>query len=110
MSYTWTNGEVITADKLNNTGGSGFLLVTDTNGTLDKTWKEISDSINANVPVYVRFSATQQGMLIDGIFNAGVASGMDGDTMTYMVVLIDGMNSRYTTYTETGYPTSASGS
>lgn len=27
MSYTWTNGEVITADKLNNTGGGGYDLV-----------------------------------------------------------------------------------
>ena len=56
MSYTkhtWTNGETVTAAKMNNieagieeaASGGGVLVVTDTNGALDKTWQEIYDSL-----------------------------------------------------------------
>lgn len=48
MAYTWTNGEVITAEKLNNTCG---ILIVHANGddttqteTLDKTWQQICDA------------------------------------------------------------------
>lgn len=54
MSYTpttWTTGDVITAAKLNkieegiaNAGAGGLLQVQVNNGTLDKTWKEITDA------------------------------------------------------------------
>lgn len=60
MSYTkhtWTDGELVTAAKMNNiengieeassggggTGG-GVLVVHDVDGTLDKTWQEIHDA------------------------------------------------------------------
>ena len=38
MSYTWTTGEVITAEKLNNTGGgeSGEYTITPTGGGGDE--------------------------------------------------------------------------
>ena len=52
MSYTptnWATGDVITAEKLNKleqgvASGGGVLIVTGTNGTLDKTWQEIYDA------------------------------------------------------------------
>lgn len=55
MSYTkhtWTDGELVTATKMNNiengieeaSSGGGVLVVTDTDGTLDKTWQEIHDA------------------------------------------------------------------
>ena len=63
MSYTpntWANGDVITSAKLNNIeqgianagGGGGALVLTDTEGTLNKTWQEIHDS---EVPIYIKF-------------------------------------------------------
>ena len=57
MSYTWTDGELITAEKLNQTGGGGaaslFVNVTDTTEgddftfTLDKTFAEIKAVLDA---------------------------------------------------------------
>lgn len=51
MAYTpteWQTGDIITATKLNNMeqgiANAGVLQVRDNNGTLDKTWKEITDS------------------------------------------------------------------
>jgi hypothetical protein len=52
MSYTptnWATGDVITAEKLNKleqgvASAGGALVLTDTNGTLDKTWQEIHDA------------------------------------------------------------------
>ena len=52
MSYTWTNGELITAAKLNSTGG--VFVVTVEDGTLDKTWQEIWDAAEAMNPVFIR--------------------------------------------------------
>lgn len=48
MSYTWSNGELITAEKLNETGssgGGGLVATCDANGVLDKTWQEIHDAM-----------------------------------------------------------------
>ena len=59
MSYsptTWESGDTITSAKLNklehgvaSAGGGGVLIVTETNGTLDKTWQEIHDATFAVV-------------------------------------------------------------
>ena len=57
MSYTWTNGELITATKLNNTGGGGGLAhYTDTSGTLDCTYNDLLADITAGRLPYVSFS------------------------------------------------------
>ena len=58
MSYTWTNGETITANKLNNTGGDGIFVVTQTqsgdNYVLDKTYNEVLAAWNSGMlPVVV---------------------------------------------------------
>ena len=54
MSYeptNWKSGDTVTSAKLNkmeqgiaNAGGGGVLVVTVTDGTLDKTWQEIHDA------------------------------------------------------------------
>ena len=53
MAYTWTDGELITAEKLNNTGGG--VLIVNANydestqvDTLDKTWQEINAAFPNN--------------------------------------------------------------
>ena len=67
MSYTpheWTTDETITAAKLNNLetgvqeaaqsgGGSNIMMVHINNDTLDKTFKEIWDALEAETPVYL---------------------------------------------------------
>ena len=45
MGYTWTDGELITATKLNNTGG-GCFDVGVADGVLDKTWTEILTALS----------------------------------------------------------------
>lgn len=47
MSYTWTDGEVITAEKLNNTGGGGIfdcVFSLGENVSCDKTAEEITQA------------------------------------------------------------------
>lgn len=55
MAYTWTTGETITAEKLNNTGNIFFVndIVSDLDNshTLDKTFREIADAFNTMVVV-----------------------------------------------------------
>ena len=48
MAYTWTNGELITADKLNQTGGGDIVFVGIESDTLDMTWQEIYDAMSSN--------------------------------------------------------------
>lgn len=68
MSYTWTNGEVITAEKLNATGGSGggydlvigALYNTSTHElTLDKTYSEIKTAIQNDNSIIVKFATDE---------------------------------------------------
>lgn len=70
MAYTWTNGEVITAEKLNQTGDGAYFLVTisqdlEDNFTMDKTLDEIYTAYsNGLLPIamYV-YNTIPQGML-----------------------------------------------
>ena len=53
MAYTWTDGELITAEKLNET--SKMMVVNeDANGKLDKTWQEIYDALEKNTLVLAK--------------------------------------------------------
>ena len=68
MSYTkttWQDGDVITADRLNNmeNGIANAAPMVIVNGTynngeiiLDKTWQEIYDAINNKIPVYICYN------------------------------------------------------
>ena len=66
MGYTWTDGDLITADRLNNTGGSGVLVCNssydDGDWVLDKTVQEIYDAMLAGTPVYIKY---QYGSITD---------------------------------------------
>ncbi len=56
MAYTWTNGEVITAEKLNQTGGGGFFPVT---FNYDSSTESVtSDKTNAEI-----YAAYESGMM-----------------------------------------------
>ena len=110
MAYTWSTGETITAEKLNNTGG-GVLIVNETmnqstlTGTLDKTWKEIHDAyINGakvllHSAVGVGSGSETYGSLLQ-ITNAG--SGTKPFSVTFT-------NQEYATAAEDGYPDNGSG-
>lgn len=66
MSYeptTWKSGDTVTSAKLNkmeqgiaNAGGGG-LVVTDTEGTLNKTWQEIHDAALTGVVAVLNMSS-----------------------------------------------------
>ena len=54
MAYTWTNGELITANKLNQMGGSDNTFPVGMNEDgLDKTWTEIYDAVTSGKLVYM---------------------------------------------------------
>ena len=58
MGYTWTDGELITATKLNNTGGGGTSgLVTDTSDELNKTWNEIAAMVTAGTLPFIKYDS-----------------------------------------------------
>lgn len=77
MSYdkqTWTSGEVITATKLNHmedgiagAGGGTSGLVTDTSGTLDKTWNEIGAMVSAGALPYL-YGSVNGGYIIPLVY------------------------------------------
>ena len=87
-------------------GGGGSLIATATNGTLDKTWKEIHDALYAGTPVFVRCEDEDAGEYqeldrVGFVKSAGIMSG--GGVTSYDVSTGVG-NIRYTATSETGYP------
>lgn len=92
MSYTptnWKAGDVITSEKLNKLengvagSGGGALIVNDNDsGTLDKTWQEISDAVEAGsvVLVYNGSDIDRSIRYLGGLFSE------DGD---YGVAFVD---------------------
>lgn len=107
MSYTpteWKAGDTVTSAKLNKLeqgvasagGGSGILIVTETDGTLDKTWKEIHNALASGTIVAIPESGTDAFLHI-----AREASVEEGN---YSIFLFEtGMY--FTTDSENGYPT-----
>lgn len=109
MAYdptVWKSGDTITSAKLNKlenglaeasgggTGG-GVLVVNDNNGTLDKTWKEISDAFDAGMLVHVYIN--EDGNLVKIILNMTITNNVD-----MFGVLVN--SDTYDTDTENGYP------
>lgn len=66
VEHTWTNGETITAAKMNNieegiaeaaqSGGSGAVIIIDDGTALDKTYAEIYDLIHSGTPCYIKYN------------------------------------------------------
>ena len=108
MAYTpteWSTGDTITAALLNKMengiaagggGGAQLLDITDTDGTLDKTWTEILDALS------------------DGDIVRVISSGEDWASVNYVVnastdeefydVYIAGANGWYQASSASGYP------
>ena len=96
MGYTWTDGELITATKLNNTGG-GFLEVTDTEGVLDKTWTEIFTALSdGEIP---RIISNGEDFADIRFLSSAI---YDGEF--YFVYILGEPNAWYQASTSSGYP------
>lgn len=106
MSYTpktWHTGDTVSASDLNHleqgvadAGGGGILVITDTDGTLDKTWREISDAITAKklCLIFMPLGPDDNNMNVVGsVFN---------DSEQYLVTAMSA--EQYSTATENGYP------
>lgn len=98
------DGKVLTADSgvwvaQTPASGGGVLVVTDTNGTLDKTWQEITDAFLVGSVKWV----TYQGESVVGAIDATMVGIRLG---TYMVVFNgDSENMTLVTESASGYPT-----
>ena len=98
----WKSGDVVTSAKLNKIeagiASGGVLVVTDTEGTLDKTWQEIHDA------VFVVYNTAMSQDNMTGIFIAyaqGVFTAIDGNTYG---VAFSGNAGTFVTGTPNGYP------
>ena len=97
-----TTGEVIALIKAlgGNGGGSGgrVLVVTDTDGTLDKTWAEIATAMANNGAVLVWTNRAGELASIDVFVQA--MHGLSGN-----VLVTTSAGDMYTADSESGYPT-----
>lgn len=97
MGYTWTDGELITATKLNNTGGGDFLYdIGVEDGTLDKTWTEIYTAHSGGKIVRIVQSA-------EGYSETQYVVATVNDDGTYFVYF-GAAAAWYQTSTSSGYP------
>ena len=107
MSYTkhtWVNGEIVTAAKMNNietgieeaSSGGGAFVVTDTGGTLDKTWQEIHDAMMNGIVYVLNEQPFSCMAIVTGIIE-------NGNSNEY-IVFVGYEGNAYSTNTKTGYP------
>lgn len=111
MSYTpttWAAGDTVTAAKLNKleqgvaSSGGGLVVHSDENGTLDKTWKQISDAVeNGAIPYMI--SGDDEAKYVTIL--SQVLAYDDGGVMHYVANF--GYN--YQTDSENGYPSASGG-
>ena len=111
MAYTWTDGELITAEKLNETGGGVLIVNVNTGesaGTLDKTWKEIHDAYTNGTTVVVHMAITNVDDGVEDHFDSivSVSKYIYEDGSTYQ---INTFVTEYDASSEDEYP-SAGGS
>lgn len=80
-------------------GSGGVLVVTDTEGTLDKTWQEIHDAMLSGGAV-VSFSETDTGSVVTAMYN--------DKEEAYVIIVCDrvgaGEFATYVASTASGYP------
>lgn len=113
MSYTpktWHTGDTVTATDLNNiengiANAGSALIITDTNGTLDKTYAEICDALDSGVPCFVKY---YEDIYNDGYFLIRTVSPITmaylyGDT--YRIYVAASSSSPVSSITGAGTPT-----
>lgn len=110
MSYekqTWASGDVITAEKLNHIEsgiGASALVVKDTNGVLDKTWKEINDALLAGtmvICVYLEENDTTKSTIFDFVRRTTAYTDPENPEYAYAVEF-EGYS--FAADNENGYP------
>lgn len=94
------DGKVLTADSgvwvaQTPASGGGVLVVTDTDGTLDKTWQEIHDAMLAGVVVVTRSAPLQRATIV-------VDTTADTQHTWYIVYIAEG--EAYGVSSASGYP------
>lgn len=112
MSYTpntWQTGDTITAAKLNKMeqgianaggGGGGVLAIADNNGTLNKTWQEITDALKSGTLPVIYYETPDGGGSIEQVVITTVEAG------AYKVFLIsDTTTPALSAASANGYPT-----
>jgi hypothetical protein len=117
MSYTkhtWADGELVTAAKMNNiengieeaSSGGGVLVVTDTDGTLDKTWTEIRNALFIGGAI-ITYSGSRGGM--DSGVSTVIGAYHDAVENKYNCVIgmVGDYVPMYSADSASGYPTAA---
>ena len=92
MGYTWTDGELITATKLNNTGGGDTGLIEyDTNsGELNKTYNELLAMINDGIMPHYVYVFDDSPDIIYSVYYLYNISYEGGDYMAYFATATGG--------------------
>ena len=114
MAYTWTTGETITAEKLNNTGGGVLIVNSNYNEStetaiLDKTWQEIYDAVKQKTQVIIEETGIDEADSVQISLYPVTSinrnpSGYSVTTMTYNVMENVYMQIKYSSTTADGYP------
>ena len=115
MAYTkntWNTGDIVSSQKLNHmedgiANAGGVMVINDTNGTLDKTWQEIRDAMEANTFCVVKKVAQELGK--DYVHNSPVVEAVkNGLESPYTYIVNTTFNNQgsveYKTDTPSGYP------
>ena len=90
-------------------GGGGILMVTDTSGTLNKTWQEIHESAFAVInstptPESPEESDLERREMVTGTEVLTQASKGDGEVLSKYYVFTTGEVGMYSTSSADGYP------
>ena len=111
MSYTpttWTTGDTITASAMNKiengiAGAGSVLLISDNDGTLDKTWSEIGNAI-ASGQIACIYGSSYDGNNLDMAF-CDIVRFAHIDDGTYYILLMGRDDSMgYSASSASGYP------
>ena len=113
MAYTkttWANGDIITAEKLNNlengVAGAYALIVPLEGGfdgyTLGKTWNEIKTAFTAGTPCFTYFAQAGDDVEAYQLTPILSVSKLDDDPVYYSVTDLNGLE--FTTGDPDGYP------
>lgn len=119
MAYTptvWQNGDVITAEKLNNiengieNSNSTLIVTEDSEYALDKTYTEIKTAINNGTPVYVKTSFTENTAALYPITTVAEDGGSYGvGGITIDITTFEPTVIMFITDSENGYPVESNG-